>query len=73
MDNSQTTIKLYSLEETIDEFIPKGSPEREIFDLKSNIVERLQKMIKGHKYVKTDEGKVFYFNREIKKLIDEIE
>lgn len=65
-------MKIYSLEEVTDEFLPKETPERELHDFKIDIVTKLKKILNGHKYVHTTEGKVHYFNRELKELIDKI-
>ena len=72
MDSSQKDLKVYSLEEVKNESLPKGTSERELYDFKIEIIEKLHKILKGHKFVHTDSGKITYFTHNIKKLIDQI-
>lgn len=69
MDNSKDAkLKVFTLEEIKEQFIEN----KELFDFKLEMVERLNDILNQSKFLYTDAGRSHFFSKEIKKLIDEI-
>lgn len=72
MDNLQRNLKVYSLEEIKDEFLPEGTAERKLLDFKLEMVSKLQNLLDQYKNIYTSKDQVAYLTKEIKELIDSI-